>query len=120
MNIEEIINITEGTLLAGSLDNSRQIKGGCSADLMSDVLASVQPGAVLLTGLCNPQVIRTSQMSDVAAIVFVRGKTPPEQTISLAEEEEIPLISSPYGMFELSGRLYKAGLSSFERTINDD
>jgi len=120
MNIQEIIKITEGKLLAGSIDSDRQIKGGCGADLMSDVLASVQPDAVLLTGLCNPQVVRTAQMSDVAAIVFVRGKTPPEPTITLAEEEGIPLITSPYGMFELSGRLYKAGLSSFERTINDD
>jgi len=120
MNIQELIQITEGTLLTEAIDCSKTIGGGCGADLMSDVLASVQPDAVLLTGLCNPQVVRTSQMSDVAAIVFVRGKTPPKETIQLANEECIPLISSPYGMFELSGRLFQAGLPSLERPITDN
>lgn len=84
---------------------------------MSDVLASIQPDAVLLTGLTNPQVVRTAQMSDVAAIVFVRGKKPPQETIDLAEAEGIPLITSPFGMFELSGRLFEAGLASLEKPI---
>ena len=98
---------------------TREVKGGCGADLMSDVLASIQPDAVLLTGLCNPQVVRTAQMSDVAAIVFVRGKKPPEETIELADAEGIPLITSPFGMFELSGRLFLAGLPSLERPITN-
>jgi hypothetical protein len=84
---------------------------------MSDVLASIQPEAVLLTGLCNPQVVRTAQMADVAAIVLVRGKIPQRETIELAESEEIALITTPYGMFELCGRLYQAGLSSLENTM---
>jgi predicted transcriptional regulator len=86
---------------------------------MSDVLAYIQPEAVLLTGLCNPQVVRTSQMADVAAIVLVRGKNPPEETIELANKERIPLIKSPYGMFELCGRLYQAGLPSLENSVSD-
>ena len=86
---------------------------------MSDVLASIQPEAVLLTGLCNPQVIRTSMMADVAAIIIVRGKNIPKETIDLAKEEDIALISSPFGMFELAGRLYKAGLPSLESPVGD-
>ena len=95
-----------------------EVTGCFAADLMSDVLASIQPDAVLLTGLCNPQVVRTAQMSDVAAIVFVRGKKPPEETIKLADAEGIPLITSPFGMFELSGRLYQVGLPSLEKPIS--
>jgi len=119
MNIEEIITIIDGTLLSNGCDLSREVKGGCGADLMSDVLASIQPDAVLLTGLCNPQVVRTAQMADVAAIVVVRGKKPPTETISLAIVESVPLISSPYGTFELCGRLYAAGLESLENSVGD-
>lgn len=119
MNVEELIKIIEGKLINPDVDLLREVKGGCGADLMSDVLASIQPEAVLLTGLCNPQVVRTSQMSDVSAIVLVRGKLPPQETIALATRESIPLITSPYGMFELCGRLYQAGLQSLEASVAD-
>ncbi|HEY3312909.1 MAG TPA: DRTGG domain-containing protein [Anaerolineales bacterium] len=117
MNVQEMIKIVNGTLLTPQVSLFREVKGGCGADLMSDVLASIKPEAVLLTGLCNIQVVRTAQMADVCAIVFVRGKMPPADTIDLAAAENIPLITSPFGTFELCGRLYRAGLSSFESVI---
>ena len=118
MNVKELIKLIDGHLYNESADLSREVLGGCGADLMSDVLASIQPEAVLLTGLCNPQVVRTSVMADVAAIILVRGNTPPPETIALAEQERIALISSPFGMFELCGRLYVAGLMSLERPVD--
>lgn len=120
MNVRDILRLTQGKLLTQSIDLDREVKGGCGADLMSDVLASIQPEAVLLTGLCNPQVVRTSQMADVAAIVLVRGKQPMRETLQLAELEGIPLISSPFGMFELCGRLFESGLNSLEMPVSGD
>ncbi len=119
MKLAELIRIIDGELLTRNIDPDQEIKGGCGADLMSDVLATIRPHALLLTGLCNPQVVRTAQMADVTGIVFVRGKKPPAQTIELAEEEGIPLVSAPYGMYELCGRLYQAGLPSLEMTVNE-
>jgi predicted transcriptional regulator len=115
MKLSEIIQHAKGTVLNPSIFvNDYEIVGGCGADLMSDVLASAKPGAVLLTGLCNPQVVRTAQMADMRAIIFLRGKQPSSEIIELATNENIPLISSEMGMFELCGRLYKAGLHSYE------
>ncbi len=117
MNLRDLIRIIDGALITSPVKLNREIKGGFGADLMSDVLASIQPEAVLVTGLCNPQVVRTAQMSDVAAIVLVRGKQPPDETVRLANEESVPLISTPYGMFEVCGRLHEAGLVSLEQPI---
>ncbi len=114
MRLDQVIGLLQGKVLTKDADLAREIKGGCGADLMSDVLASVQPDALLLTGLCSPQVVRTAQMADVAAIVIVRGKVPPQETIELADQERIPLISTRYGMLEACGRLYQAGLASLE------
>jgi len=119
MKLQELLKLIDGDTLTDDPDLNREIKGGCGADLMSDVLASIQPHAILLTGLCNPQVVRTAQMADVAAIVLVRGKRPPQETVELANQEAIPLISSPYGMFELCGRLYQAGLPSLEKAMTE-
>jgi predicted transcriptional regulator len=123
MTLNELVKLIYGRVLTDNGNLNVEVEGGCGADLMSDVLASIQPNAVLLTGLCNPQVVRTAQMADVAAIVFVRGKVPTQDIIDLANDEQIPLITAPYGMFELCGRLYKAGLPSLEmrvmRTLDD-
>jgi predicted transcriptional regulator len=120
MHITELVNIIDGKVLNPQIPLNREVRGACGADLMSDVLASIQPDAVLLTGLCNVQVVRTAHMADVRAIVFVRGKMPQLETIELATRENIPLISSPFGMFELCGRLYQAGLHSFESTVTEN
>jgi hypothetical protein len=118
MNLKEIIELVEGTPLNPEVDMNIKIRGGCGADLMSDVLASSQPKAVLLTGLTNPQVVRTAQIAEFRAIIFVRGKQPQMETLAIATQENMPLITSPFGMFELCGRLQRAGLPSFESNVS--
>jgi predicted transcriptional regulator len=114
MNLSKIIKLSDGLLLTPDIDINLDINGGYGADLMSDVLAFSQPNSVLLTGLTNPQVVRTAQMAEFRAIIFIRGKQPQDECLQIAIQENIPLITSPYGMFELCGRLHKAGLPSFE------
>jgi len=77
---------------------------------MSDVLAFSQPGALLLTGLVNAQTIHTAFIAEIKAIVFVRGKKPDNEVIALAKEKKIPLLGTPFSMFEACGILYKKGL----------
>jgi predicted transcriptional regulator len=110
MKLKEIIDIVEGRLLTNHADFELEIAFGGASDLMSDVLAYVKPNSLLLTGLVNPLVVRTAEMAEIAAIIFVRGKTPGEESVALSEELNIPLVASPYSMYELCGRLYEAGL----------
>ena len=112
MTLEEVLSIIDGKTISRNLDLSMAVDMACGADLMSDVLAFTHAGTLLLTGLTNPQVIRTAEMAGVKAVVFVRGKYPPPETIALAEQNGIPLIASRYTMYETCGRLYKASLSS--------
>lgn len=114
MQLQQIIDIIDGRMLTSNDDRNTEVLGASSADLMSDVLASCQPDGVLLTGLCNPQVVRTALLADLRAVVFVRGKMPARETLELAHQEGLPLISTPLGLYEISGRLYGAGLPSLE------
>ncbi len=120
MKLSKVLEIIEGKPITKNVDLDQEVEMGCGADLMSDVLAFTHEGTILMTGLTNPQVVRTAEMAGIKAIVFVRGKIPPDETIALAEEKGIPLLSSKYTMFETCGRLYKAGLPScglFELSI---
>lgn len=86
------------------------VKTACGADLMSDVLAFSNAKSMLITGLTNPQVIRTSEMIEIQVIIFVRGKNPLDQTIELAKENDISLFMTEKPMFETCGILYKMGV----------
>jgi predicted transcriptional regulator len=79
---------------------------------MSDVLAFSRAGALLLTGLVNVQTIRTAYIAEIVAVVFVRGKKPDETVISAAREKGIPVLGTPYSMYEACGILYQHGLVS--------
>jgi hypothetical protein len=115
MFLRDLITHLRGQALTTNANPDRPINGVGSADLMSDVLACVQPHAALLTGLCSPQVVRTAHMADLAAVVFVRGKTPDIEVIELAQAEGIPLITTPLGMYEACGCLFQAGFVSLEQ-----
>ena len=114
MKLPEILKLVRGTLLTDRATDGIDVAGAMGADLMSDVLASIQPESVLLTGLCNPQVVRTALIADIRAIVFVRGKNPDQETINLANEEDIPLIKTDLGMFDACGILYENALPGYE------
>jgi predicted transcriptional regulator len=121
MTLEEVLAVIDGKVISTQAELGVQVAMACGADLMSDVLAFTHEGTLLLTGLTNPQVVRTAEMAGIAAIVFVRGKYPPPETLSLAESKGIPLLASRYTMYETCGRLYCAGLPScglFELSTN--
>ncbi|MBQ3053547.1 MAG: hypothetical protein IJC89_01415 [Clostridia bacterium] len=87
-----------------------EILNACGCDLMSDVLAYVKDQALLLTGLINPQVIRTAEMMDIGAICFVRGKVPTDEVIDLAQDMGIILLSTEKPLYTACGILYSGGL----------
>lgn len=110
MVIREVKEILGATIACGEEWLDKEVHTACGADMMSDVLAFIKDQAVLLTGLCNAQVIRTAEMMDVVCIVFVRNKKPDENMIALAVEREIPLLCTEYRMFSACGMLYEKGL----------
>ena len=111
MKISEIRDLLEATVLTGERLLDNEVTSACCSDMMSDVLAYVKDQGVLITGLVNPQVIRTANMMDMFCVVFVRNKKPTEEMVALAKECGIVVMCSAKRAFEASGILYSAGLS---------
>jgi hypothetical protein len=111
MQLKEVVERLHGIVLTGKYDEKMEVLSGGAADLMSDVLAfNIEGNSLLLSGLTTPQVLRTAEMSGIKAIVFVRGKKPPQQVIELAEELSIHLIMTEKSMYLSCGILHAAGL----------
>ena len=108
MKVNEMMRLLDDRLISGSPE--LEVYTACGSDMMSDVLAFVKNQAVLLTGLVNPQVVRTAEMMDIHCVVFVRGKEPDAAMIALAEERGMVLLTTRHRMFTACGLLYEAGL----------
>lgn len=112
MTIKKIAEILDAEFVCCEEFADREVYAACGSDMMSDVLAYVKDQAVLITGLCNPQVVRTAEMMDMSCIVFVRGKHPGEEAIELAKSKNLVMLVTAHRMFSACGLLYSAGLNS--------
>lgn len=110
MTVLEVKEALNAQFVCGEECSKREVHSACGSDMMSDVLAFVKDQSVLLTGLCNPQVIRTAEMMDMVCIVFVRGKEPDEAMVEMAKERGIALLKTGHRMFSACGLLYEKGL----------
>jgi len=110
LKLREVQEILKADIIVGEEKLDMEIKTAFGADLMSDVLAFAKAGSLLLTGLTNTQVIRIANVLDIAAIILVRGKKPSAETIELAEDLQIPILTTKYILFETAGRLYAKGI----------
>ena len=110
MKINEIQTLLSANVLTCQDQLDRDVHSACGSDMMSDVLAFVKDQAVLLTGLVNPQVVRTAEMMDMVCIVFVRDKKPSAEIGALAEENGIVVMTTAHRMYDACGILYQNGL----------
>ena len=116
MSFQDILEILQAGIIFGSRNLTLDISMVVCSDLMSDVLAYSKRGSLLLTGLTNPQSVRTAEMSELVAVCYVRGKLPQAETIQLARHSNIPLVGTGYSMYEAAGRLFQGGLSGGHRS----
>lgn len=110
MKIREIAALLGAEVLCGEKLLEEEVESACGSDMMSDVLAYVKDQGVLVTGLVNPQVIRTAMMMDMRCVIFVRGKRPTAEMVELARENHLALLASESRMYEACGKLYQHGL----------
>ena len=99
MTVDTIKTILNADVLYGEELLEREVLAACGCDLMSDVLAFVKEQGVLLTGLVNPQAVRTAEMLDMTCIVFVRGKRPDSEIVALAERRKIVVLCTKLELF---------------------
>jgi predicted transcriptional regulator len=110
MKISKMQELLDAKVLCCEENLGKHVYSAFGCDLMSDVLAYVTDQSVLLTGLVNPQVIRTAMMLDMVCIIFVRSKVPSDEMIQLAKENGIVMMSTEKTLYNTCGLLYANGL----------
>ena len=114
MTLDQVRELLSAEVIYGDEHLDKEVPCVYSCDLMSDVLHSIAPGAMLLTGLTNIQVVRTAEMAEVFAICFVRNKRPDETTVAAAAENDLPILTTNLSMYEACGRLHAKRVAGCE------
>ena len=110
VNLGEIKDVLQCRVLSGEDGLSMEIETVVASDGMSEILAFAHPGALMITGLTNIQSVRTADIANVRAIIYIRGKRPNDSAIDLARERSIPVLATDLGMFDVCGILRELGL----------
>ena len=110
MTIADMVSVLNAKVLIGSDKLDTPVYTACCSDLMSDVLAFVDEKTVLITGLTNPHVVRTSEMLDLKCIVFARGKIPTDDILESADEQGLVVLATKLTAFSTCGLLYEMGM----------
>lgn len=106
MQVNDIINILELKIFGGAAGLDREISGGYTSDLLSDVMGHAERGKIWITLQTHKNVIAVASLKDLAAIILIKGLKPETDMLEQAEAEGIPVLGTAVESFEITGRLY--------------
>lgn len=86
----------------------REATGGCTADLPSDALGRIGEGTVWITSRMHRNAVAVASFRKAVGIVCTDGARPDRETLHLAAEEDVAVLSAEGTSFEVSGRIYEA------------
>ena len=110
MKLSEIKDVLQCEVLTGDDDLSQEVSTVVASDGMSEILAFARPGALMITGLTNVQSVRTADIAQARAIIYIRGRQPNDAALALARRHQLPVLATRLGMFDVCGLLRERGL----------
>lgn len=106
MKTAELISKLDLKVISGEKGLDREITGGYTSDLLSDVIGSAREGNVWITLQAHQNIVAVATLKEIAAVIIVKGLSAAEETIRRSNEENIPVLSSSEDAFTVTGRLY--------------
>ncbi len=108
VNLKDIVQKLDLKVVSGDID--REVSGGYSSDLLSDVIANAQKDNIWITLQTHINIVAVANLQELAGIILVNGRQPEEITLKKAEQENIPLLLTELSTFEIVGKLYELGI----------
>lgn len=107
MNITELVEKFSLKVYSGSEELDKQVSGGYTSDLLSDVMGNATEGSVWITMQTHRNIIAVASLKELAAILLVKNNLPDEDTLMFSIKEKIPLLGTKDDQFTISGKIYK-------------
>jgi hypothetical protein len=110
MKLEEVVRqlSLEVHVSAGKLD--ADVTGGYACDLLSYVMAKAKAGDLWITVQGHPNIVAVASLIGLAGIVVAEGAKVEPATLEKAEQEGVPVLTSPLPTYAVTGRLWELGV----------
>lgn len=106
MKVSEICECLGLQLLAGAKGMEREVNGGYSADLISDVMGRAREGQIWITLQTHRNAVAVATLKDLAGIILVNGHLGDKDMLEQADTDDLPVMVSELPGFEVAGKLY--------------
>ena len=107
MTVRNVVEKLGLTVFCGEEGLDREVTGGETSDLLSDVMGFAREGQLWITLQTHRNVMGIASLKELAAIILVKGFKPDDDTVASSNDEGIPVLGSDLQAFELSGKLYQ-------------
>ena len=107
MKVSNIIEKFNLKVFSGSNGIDREVNGGYTSDLLSDVIGNADAGVIWITLQTHKNTIAIASLKDLAAVVLVKGYEPETDTANQSNIEGIPILGTDDETFEISGKIYQ-------------
>ena len=115
MTLKEVKDILNAEVLCGEHLLDQEVITAFACDLISEMLSLASSNTLIITSLINPHVIHTAEVMDAVGVIFVGGKKPSEDIINNLNRGNIPLLSTPFLIFNACGLLFSNGIEGCMR-----
>ncbi len=106
MNVRDIVSRLSLEVKSTRGDLGREVRGCYISDLLSDVMANAKEGELWITLQTHPNIIAVAALKNLAGIIITNKRSPEEETLRKAEDEQITVAVSSSSTFEVGGRLF--------------
>ncbi len=86
--------------------DDRDIPDVYTSDLLSDVMAHAAEGALLITIQAHKNTLAVATLKDLSAILVCSDRPVPEDMISAAKDEGVPILVTSINQYEASWRVH--------------
>jgi serine kinase of HPr protein (carbohydrate metabolism regulator) len=106
MLVSDIVKELNLTVFGGEQGLNREISGGYTSDLLSDVMGHAGQGLAWITLQTHKNVMAVASLKELSAVILIKNFKPDADMLQESIEEGIPVLGTSLQAFEMSGKLF--------------
>lgn len=110
MILKELTEKCNLEVLNELFEPDRNISGGYTSDLLSDVIANSGKNNVWITMQTHLNIIAVASLKELSAIIIVMNREVDKDAMEKAKQERITILRTGLTAYRISGKIYECGI----------